>query len=79
MPCYKNSFIGKANNWFKIEHDKVNDIPFELELQNLGTTCERWEIYIHIDNPNNIVQGVYRYQYDDAEDDYWPLHSITSD
>ena len=28
LPCYKNSFVGAANYCFKIEHDKVNNIPF---------------------------------------------------
>ena len=39
LPRYKTSSVEKDNNCFQLEHDKVNDITFELELQNLVTTC----------------------------------------
>ena len=77
--CYKNSFIGKAKYCFKIEHDKINNIPFELYLQNLGTTCEIWENDLHIDTPKHTSKGVHSVQYDDSEDDSFPVHSITSE
>ena len=77
--CYKNSFIGKAKYCFKIEHDKINNIPFELYLQNLGTTCEIWENDLHIDTPKHTSKGVHSVQYDDEEYEYCPLHSITSE
>ena len=69
LPYYKNSFIGKANYLFKIEHDKVNNIPFELELQNLGTTCKIWANDIHLDIPKHTVQVFHGVQYGDVGDD----------
>ena len=36
---YKISFICKANGCLEIEHDEVNNITFELEPQNIDTTC----------------------------------------
>ena len=30
LTSYKSYFIGKENNFFKIEHYKDNNIPFEL-------------------------------------------------
>ena len=66
---YKKYFIEKANYCLKIEQDNVNSIPFELEIQNPGTTCKRWENVINIDRPNHTVQGIHSVQYDDAEYD----------
>ena len=69
LPCYNNYFIGKENYCFKIEHDKVNNIPFELELQDLGTTSEIWANDIHLDTPKHTLQGVYSVKYYDAKDE----------
>ena len=33
-PYYKNYFIGKARNCFKIDHCKINHIPFQPESQS---------------------------------------------
>ena len=66
---YESSFIFKAKNCFKIEHDKVNNIPFELELQDLGTTSEIWANDIHLDTPKHTLQGVYSVKYYDAKDE----------
>ena len=80
MPTrYKNFFIGKENDLFKIEHGKINNIPFELDLQNLGTTFEIWAKYLHLEISKHTVQGVHSVQYDDSEDDSFPVHSITSE
>ena len=50
---YKNYFIDKANYCLKIENNNVNNIPFELEIQDLGTTFEIWGKYIHLDTPKH--------------------------
>ena len=76
LPCNKFFFIGKANDCFKIEHDKVNNIPFKLNIQKLGTTCEIWENDIHIDTQKYTVQGVHSVQYDDVEDDSFLINSL---
>ena len=52
LPRYKNYFIGKARYCSKIEHDKVYNAPFGLELHNLGATCDIWANQIHIYAPN---------------------------
>ena len=36
MPFCKNSFMYKAKNCFQNEHNKFNNISFELELHNQG-------------------------------------------
>ena len=79
LPRHKNSFVGKAKKLFHNEHDKVNNIPLELDLKNLVTTHEIWAKGIHIYTPNHTVQGVHIVQYDDGEDDSCPLHSLTSE
>ena len=63
---YESSFIFKAKNCFKIEHDKVNNIPFELDPHYLGTTCEMYANDLHPDTPNHTFQGVHSIQYNDA-------------
>ena len=78
LPQYKNCFIGRSNDFFKVKHDKVNNTPFYLELQNLGTTGEIWGNYLHLDTPNDTVRGVHIVQHYDEEDNYCPLHSLTS-
>ena len=70
---YKISFICKANGCLEIEHDEVNNITFELELQNLGTLCELRAKDIHLYNPKRTVKGVHSVQYYDAENNYCPV------
>ena len=79
LPLYNNYFIGKVNNCLKIEHDKVNNIPFELDLQSLGTTGEIWENDMHLDTPKHKVQVVHSIQYYTVDYGSFPLHSLKSE
>ena len=56
----------QGKNCFKIEHDKVNNIPFELDPHYLGKTCEMYANDLHTDTPNHTFQGVHSIQYNDA-------------
>ena len=79
LPCCKKIFIGKVNDCFEFYHYKVNNIPFELEIYKLGTTCEIWEKDLHLDIPNPKFQGIYSVQYDDFKDDSCPAQILTSE
>ena len=48
-----------------------------MGLQNLGTTCEIWEKDLHLDAPKHTVQYFHSVQYYYAEDEYFPVHSLT--
>jgi hypothetical protein len=83
---FRTQMKHNAGLGFEVGHDKVNNVPFKLEMSNLATTLTSWAKELHLEVPRGTkgdriahLEATHATQYKVDYQDAVGVHFVGSD